>query len=193
MDLVFPGTLNQVVRRPDTAMRPFVSAEGESPVSPRLIVEIEIGNKSILQAQQYCREYFDLIPLLRAALLIKFFPARNGVFACVAILYRRSGDDDDEVVVADVVNFGSASIPDYAERDLEQEPRILPLAPPYNPNEASVSSWRAHHHPFVEIPAEDVFYRILERYSGRRVNPRALPALRIDLWEIYQLVEGILF
>lgn len=109
MDMVCQGTQYRVVRYPDTALVPKTSLAGENPVQPRLIVELEFY-RSLEGSQQYCCDYFQLIPQLRALLLLKIF--RRGAdrtFACLAILYRRVLDSG-EITVADVVSFGSTPL-----------------------------------------------------------------------------------
>jgi hypothetical protein len=87
-------------------------------------------------------------------LLFKFFGrCVNGIFACVAILYRRARN---RVVVADQVSFGSAPLDPSTVNALDRFPlrRQLPLVPMPVP---LLTPWIAGQNPFVQIPADDVF------------------------------------
>ncbi len=190
MDMRFPATRRRIIRRPDTALRPQFSSAGDNPVAPRLIVEVEFSNRSIPRAQTFCQEYFELIPQLKAVLLFKFFGRRvNGMFACVAILYRRPRN---RVVVADQVSFGSAPLDARTVNNLDpfHQLRQLPLVPMPVPLQ---TPWNAGHNPVVQIPAADVFdAALMPRSNQPVVAPRGgFPDILIDLWSIFTLVDTV--
>jgi hypothetical protein len=130
-----------------------------------LIVEVEFLNRSIQRAQTFCREYFELIPLLNAVLLFKFFGRRvDGTFVCVSILYQRARN---RIVLADQVSFGSAPLdartvntldPFHRRRQLPLVPMPVPLETPWNAGD-----------PVVQIPATDVFDAALMPRSNQPV------------------------
>ena len=190
MDLVVPGSQQQHSSRcPDASLQPAVSSAGEVPVAPRLIVQVEVRHRTLAAAQRFCREYFELIPELRAVLLLHFFgrDATTRAFACVAILYRRIGA---VVVVADVVRFGSASLARAAENAIEQTParRDLPLVPVPTP---LACPWTADQRPMVCIPADDVLCHALGPRTDAIVRPGSFRDLDLDLWKLYQVVDTV--
>ncbi|GLE06055.1 hypothetical protein PINS_up015266 [Pythium insidiosum] len=192
MNMQFPNNGARVIRRPDTALQPILSTTGETPPAPRLNVEVEFSNRSISRAQTYTREYFDLIPQLNAALLFKFFGCRaDGTYACVAILYRRTGN---QVVVADQVSFGSADLADEARKALDDcvPLRALPVVPMPVPFE---SPWNAGDDPFVRIPGADVFDGALVPPTPEPASPPpgGFPDVVIDLWRIFRGVNFLWF
>lgn len=114
MELEIPGGLPgghfRVMIRPETALRPRHSTAGDSPIQPRLIVEVEFPQRSLPAAQSHCRRFFDMLPELRAVLLVKFFRRQEDrTFACVAIVYLREAPGQS-VVIGDAVSFGSAPL-----------------------------------------------------------------------------------
>ncbi|KAL7678781.1 hypothetical protein Plhal304r1_c092g0172231 [Plasmopara halstedii] len=190
MNMRFPTTGRRVIRRPDSALGPQFSSAGDDPVAPRLIVEVKISNRSVPKAQTYCRQYFELIPQLNAALLFKFFGRRvNGTFAYIAILCRRARN---RVVVADQVSLGSAPLDTRTLNELDpfRQRRELPLVPmPV----LMLTPWITGNNPSVQIPAAVVFDAALMPRSDRpAVAPRGgFPEIFLDLWFIFTLVDTI--
>ncbi|KAL8023504.1 hypothetical protein Plhal710r2_c006g0027981 [Plasmopara halstedii] len=190
MNMRFPTTERRVIRRPDSALGPQFSSAGDDPVAPRLIVEVEFSNRSVPKAQTYCRQYFELIPQLNAALLFKFFGRRvNGTFAYIAILYRRAGN---RVVVADHVSFGSAPLDTRTLNELDtfRQRRELPLVLLPVP---MLTPWITGNNPFVQIPAAAVFNAALTPRTNRPVvaSRGGFPEIFLDLWSIFTLVNTI--
>jgi Uma2 family endonuclease len=173
----------RVGRMPDSGLCPKRSRL-QVPETPRLIIEVSVEHVSLTTAQENYQEYFD-IPTVRAVLLIKFFGyGQNRTAAAVAVLYRR--DDQGNVVVDDVVSFGTASIyhtvipvmaridrtrranPNEAYRDLSGGPNGDLNAPAE-----------------ITIPATDLYFGTnLVGPNGALLQPR--PDLVIDLRELFQ-------
>ncbi|EGZ05596.1 hypothetical protein PHYSODRAFT_307825 [Phytophthora sojae] len=153
MELVVPATQQRI-----------------DPIRPRLVIEVEFHNRSLEASDRYTREFFELIPQVRAALLFKFFrrEPRGGPFACVAILYRRN--DQGGVSIADAVSFGSAPLDAASQDFIGHEPlRTLPLAP---------------------IPAADILSGAGQvNGTGVPADPAAFPDAQIDLWGLYDRLE----
>lgn len=107
----------RVDREPSSALIPVTSLAEEHPRAARLVVE-GVHNKTLGQAQRYCREYFGPLVdpparsiLLRAVMLIKFGKRElDGAMPCVTVLYLR--DAENNVYVEDVVSLGSAPLRD---------------------------------------------------------------------------------
>lgn len=89
-------------------------------MQPRLIVEVEIDNRSLESAHRRCKRHFDPreLPALQVVVLIKVFGRRtNGTFAAVAVQYHRNGQRNNGVDVVDAVSFGTTP-PHHTVHDL---------------------------------------------------------------------------
>lgn len=80
-------------------------------------------------ADRLCREYFELIPMLRAVLVIMAFRRHTDAsFAYLAILYRR---EHGQIMVADVVSCGTAPLDQttaaFLQRNGMPPVRLLPF------------------------------------------------------------------
>ena len=191
-NMSLPGT----VRRPDTAVSPRSIPEilnGQSAL-PRVLVEIEFEHRSIRKAHKFCLEYFALIPVLQAVVLLVFYGKRaNGSFAALAVLFRRAGAGG---AVVDAVSFGTAHI--FA-RALPHIPaairalpiRVLPLAP-VGIALATPNPWTPADHAFIRIPGADMFH--LGPGGALIVGaPAPMPDCLIDLWTIILAIENEAF
>ena len=148
------------------------------------------SDRSGTKSDIWCREYFSLIPQLRAVLLVIAYPRRVGdptKFGALAVLYRRKGYLAP--YVEDAVSFGTAPLSKEATDELpedltkkirEMSPVTLPIGPVTIP-----CPWKADSRPFIELKREDIFFwRFFP--PGKR---QMLPGLkirtrncRIDLW-----------
>ncbi|EGZ05603.1 hypothetical protein PHYSODRAFT_342393 [Phytophthora sojae] len=150
---------------------------------------VEFHNRSLEASDRYTREFFELIPQVRAALLFKFFrrEPRGAPFACVAILYRRN--DQGEVLIADAVSFGSAPLGADAQDFIGHESlRTLPFAP--GQVRVLQSPWNADDRGFVQIIAADILAGAGEVNAiGAPADPAAFRDAQIDLWGLYDRLE----
>ncbi|KAF4030374.1 hypothetical protein GN244_ATG17867 [Phytophthora infestans] len=186
MGVLMSGTQLEIVRDPDAALRPRYSTGGEKPREPRLIVEIDVGGRGIIETQRICREYFDLVPMLRAVLLVYLSYRKGDEFACLMVLYRRGVDGG--AVVEDVVSFGNASVTPGMAKRVERSCfyRKLPLVTSQDTDYDSQSPWRSADRPFLEITAADLFYKALTDPD----HPcEVKESLHIDLWSIYKEIN----
>jgi hypothetical protein len=212
MPMTLPGR-RRVIRQPDGLLRPTISSDrDDDPPAPRFIFEVSVSNKILQQAQIHCRDYFHDAPYLRAVLLVSLDRQRDGATKCVAVLYER--DQHDDVVVADVVSFGSAPLDASDCAVLEEIERVdqssdeetngslsvleqievhrsreLPLAPVFPDELDPPCPWDEADRANIEIRAEHLYYRVRDPSTGRPVPVPADP-LVIDLWVIYSAFES---
>jgi len=212
MPMTLPGR-RRVIRQPDGALRPRRSQDpNDKPPAARFIFEVSVSNKTLQQAQMHCRDYFHDAPYLRAVLLVSLDRQRDGATKCVAVLYKR--DQHDDVMVADVVSFGSAPLDASDCAVLEEIERVdqssdeetngslsvleqievhrsreLPLAPVFPDELDPPCPWDEADRANIEIRAEHLYYRVRDPSTGRPVPVPADP-LVIDLWVIYSAFES---
>ncbi len=162
---------------------------------PSVIFEIEFTHRCLSAAHQYCIEYFQLIPALRAVILLKFGPRSktDRSFYAVGVLYRRMPRNKYGDFVEDAVSFGTA----HVRNDVQIPPavavaltagRILAPAPQQGAN-----PWRPDQRPWLTVPAADIYY-----VAGGRLGriPRPVPTMppgapdfRLDLWDLVSWVN----
>lgn len=154
-------------------------------MTPRLVVEVCVDAWSLEGAQRKYQVYFEGLVTLRAVLVLKFFPYQvdDGTAASVATLYRR--DDRDNVIVDDVVSFGSTPL------SREDESVLAKIDPTRrgDPNKAyrdlsggPDGDWDAPAE--IRIPAMDLYYGTnMIGQDGALVEPR--PDLVIELRRIF--------
>jgi hypothetical protein len=102
------------IRRPDLIVCPDLPVEVEDPAMPRFLAEIQIHNQSEPEADTWCRSYFQLIPQLQSALLIKIYPRRVDGFSglsqfCIGVKSFEN-PDSEKVIVETAVSFGSKEL-----------------------------------------------------------------------------------
>lgn len=163
-------------RYPDTALRPrnghFMHLVG------RVIVEVELENRSATALHDWCRDYFQH-PLVRQVIALKFFPVRQGsgnahAFAALAIQYERLAPvyAEAESCVLRAISFGTADLLESVKNEMP-EPilRCLDVLPHLTFQEAV-----GHHNPWVHlqchprsvitVPHEDYMYEGGESLSS---------------------------
>jgi hypothetical protein len=108
----------RVRKTPDTGLKPSPDLV-HNDTDPRLIVEVSVSRHTLPVAQTEYRAYFDGIPAVRAVLLIKLRGYRDdGAAAAAAVLYRRN--EQDNVIVADLVSFGTVDLQHIAKTALDR-------------------------------------------------------------------------
>jgi hypothetical protein len=159
--------LAQQVRRPDLILVPYscyMDSTDEYPAMPRVLVEIELHDRSGPKSDKWCREYFPLIPQLQALLFIKVYPRReSGGFGALAVLYRREHPGTSNVIVDDAVSFGTEYLSDEALSDIPHPILAKPIRKlpdvPVKPGVRLVRSpWKPRDRPFILIKARDIFH-----------------------------------
>jgi hypothetical protein len=191
-NLELPGC----IRRPDNAVSPRGVPEvlnGQRDM-PRMLFEVEFEHRSIGKAHRFCLEYFQLIPELRAVVLIVFYGKRvDGTFAAVAVHYQRAGAVG---AVVDAVSFGTAPIFHTAFANIPVAIRtlpirILPLAP-HGIMQATPNPWTPADHAYIRVAGADLFHLGpgADLIPGTPAPP---PDCLIDFWKILLVVEYMAF
>jgi hypothetical protein len=190
--------LKNEVRRPDATLCPNLPAEVENPEMPRFLVEVEVRNRLGPEADVWCRGYFALIPQLQTVLLIKVYPRRvSGYFGALAVLYRRESPDSENVIVDDVVSFGTEVLSPEAIKPLQKSSpeilaklRTLPEVPikAGKAGQLKANPWDDACRPFILLRHEDLFHWKIADNGTRVFIPEyvseAAEDCRIELWMV---------
>ena len=194
--------LAQQVRRPDLTLFPYLDPTDEYPPMPRVLVEVEVRNRSGPEPDKWCREYFSLIPQLQAVLLIKVYPRReSGGFGALAVLYRRASPGSPNVNVDDAVSFGTEYLSSEALRDLPSSILAKPIRKlPDVPVKAGVrlirSPWKPRDQPFILIKAQDIFHWKFVANQQTLVLPQhvadAAKDCKLELWRLMAVLNTTL-
>ena len=176
----------------------FNIVDGKLSQQPCFLAEIEVQHRSLPAVHLYCIQHFLLIPSLRAALLLKFFPRHPDTlrFAAVAVLYRRTATGPS---ATDAVSFGSCPPPPSAvPTDVARVLRSLPDAPCRAALEPD-SPWPPALRPFLTVPAEDLTvpgndvrgpsYSSGVAHRGLEVQDTTGDDLVVDLWRVLESME----
>ena len=156
--------LTQQVRRPDLTVVPRLDPTDEYSQMPRVLVEVEVHNRSGSESDKWCRDYFSLIQQLQAVLLIMVYPRReSGDFGALAVIYRREHPGLSNVIVDDAVSFCTEFLSNEALRELPSTIIAKPIRKfPDVPVKAGAplirSPWKPRDRPFIIIKAQDIFH-----------------------------------
>lgn len=163
------------IRYPDIALRPrnghFMHLVG------RVIVEVELENRSVTALHDWCREYFEH-PIVRQVIALKFFPVRQDsgnahAFAALAIQYKRLAPDyaEAESCVLRAISFGTADLLESVKNEMPKPIlQCLDVLPHLTFQEAV-----GHHNPWVHPqyhprPVLTVLYEDYMYAGGESLN-----------------------